>query len=461
MIVTTDAGLPRPSAEALFRFQVVSQVLSGKASGRKLAEVVAAVARGVHVAMGGRTRRVSRRTLYRWLAAYQSGGLVALAPRGASRIEDSRVLSEKLRAFVATEKLRDRRASIPELIRRARELGVISAVEPICRTSVFRFLVRQKIPRGRVRAAAERDSRRFAYPHRLQMVLADGKHFRAGVNRLKRVGLFFIDDATRMGLTVSVGASENTGVFLRGFYELVTRFGFPDAVYVDKGPGFISEATLTVFARLGIPLIHGETQYPEGHGKIERFNQTTKAAVLRQLVGRPEIDPSLTSLGLRLDHYLREVYNQSPHEGLEGATPWERFGADEKPLRLPEDRSRLQELFCIYSERLVSPDHVVSFGGDDYEVPRGLAGQTVTLSQQFFDERVMLLGRDRAIEIFPVDLARNARERRGKRASELSEAEAPPVPSAAELAFNRSFAPVVDSDGGFPEPKTSKGRTSK
>jgi hypothetical protein len=39
----------------------------------------------------------------------------------------------------------------------------------------------------------------------MQMVLCDGKHFRAGAARLRRVALFFLDDATRMGLHVVVG----------------------------------------------------------------------------------------------------------------------------------------------------------------------------------------------------------------------------------------------------------------
>ena len=56
-------------------------------------------------------------------------------------------------------------------------------------------------------AKQEADRRRFAYPHRMMMVLADGKHFRAGVPRKRRVAVFFLDDATRFGLGV-VGVND-------------------------------------------------------------------------------------------------------------------------------------------------------------------------------------------------------------------------------------------------------------
>ena len=60
------------------------------------------------------------------------------------------------------------------------------------------------------------DTRRWRYAERMQCVLADGKHFRAGAARLRRVALFFLDDATRYGLAVVVGTAESSALFLRG-----------------------------------------------------------------------------------------------------------------------------------------------------------------------------------------------------------------------------------------------------
>ena len=48
---------------------------------------------------------------------------------------------------------------------------------------MWRACVRLGPPLRRVPAKPEADQRRFAYPHRMMMVLADGKHFRASPDR--------------------------------------------------------------------------------------------------------------------------------------------------------------------------------------------------------------------------------------------------------------------------------------
>ena len=68
------------------------------------------------------------------------------------------------------------------------------------------------------------------------MRAADGKHFRAGAARLRRVALFFIDDATRYGLQVRVGTAESSELFLRALYQMVMRHGLADLFFLDKGP---------------------------------------------------------------------------------------------------------------------------------------------------------------------------------------------------------------------------------
>ena len=61
---------------------------------------------------------------------------------------------------------------------------------------------------------------------------------------------------------------------------------------MDGGPGLAAADSAEVGANRGALLIHGEANYPEGHGKVERFNQTAKAQSLRALDGRPDVDPA-------------------------------------------------------------------------------------------------------------------------------------------------------------------------
>lgn len=441
-----------PTDEALFRFRVISDVLSRELRGELRADAVPAVAGLEHPTFDGRPHQVSARTVYRWLNAYEMGGVAGLDPKSRRRTTTSVVLPAALLAFVGAQKGEDVRASIPELLRRARELGIIGGKDRIDRSTVYRACVRMGIPVVRRRRAKVRDSRRFAYPHRMNMVLSDGKHFRAGVSRAKRLAMFFLDDATRLGLDVVVGPSESKTLFLRGLYAAIQHHGIADIYYLDHGAGYIAKDTLTVVSQLPSHLIHGEVAYPEGHGKIEKFNQTALEAALRSLDGRADVDPSCGALELRLRHWLRETYNHTPHESLGLDTPWQRFSKDPRVLRFPGSLTALRERFLVHLERTVSNDHVISVDSINYETPRGLAGSKVTVYRQILDDTLQVLHEGRMVRIHPVDLAANAQDHRG-RTHPAGEVTPVPSKSAADLAFERDFHPIVGSDGGFSDPQ--------
>jgi len=214
------------SDRALLRYGCVCEVLSAELEGMRLGGAIKAVSARPHYDRLGRRRPVAPRSLYRWVAAYRRGGLEALEPASRARTRSSVVLPAELIAFLASEKRVDAEASIPELIRRARERSIIDSAERIDRTTVYRAARRMELAvgRGRHRRLPEGDVRRFAFPQRMMMLLCDGKHFRAGPLLRKRVAFFFLDDATRMGLEVVVGSAESSELFARGLYLLVRRW---------------------------------------------------------------------------------------------------------------------------------------------------------------------------------------------------------------------------------------------
>ena len=167
------------SPEALFRYQIVSAVKARALSGQGIDAAVRAVAAQTHLTLAGEHKTVAIRSIYRWLAELDRDG-----PDGIETAKPtptiSRALPQRLLDFLAEEKAEDRYASVPELIRRACQHGVIGPHQRVDRTSVWRACVRLGLPLRRVPAKQEADQRRFAYPHRMMMALADGKHFRAG-----------------------------------------------------------------------------------------------------------------------------------------------------------------------------------------------------------------------------------------------------------------------------------------
>ena len=439
------------SEEAVFRYSVVSFVRVRMLAGEDRDVAIAKAAECAHPTLRGSALKVSRRTVQRWVNAYEKDGVSGLEPMARPRTTTSLVLEDKLIRFIRDERKEDVEASIPELLRRAKERGLIESVDEVDRTTVWRAMKRMRLATSRTKRRRDRDMRRFAYPHRMQMLLFDGKHSRAGANRLRRVALIYLDDATRKGLDGIVGTDEDTELFLTGLYDCIRQHGRFDAGFADNGAGFISDDTHIVFATgLKIPLVHGTEAYPEGHGKIEKFNRTLLADMLRGLDGNPTVDPDCKALTLRLRHYLTHEYNQRIHESLSGLSPEQRWEKDPRPLRFPESDADLRRSFVVTEPRDGSADNVLRFQSKVFEVPRGHAGTRIALHRQILDGTLHILHEQRLVRIFPVDLAHNAYTRRAGRAPvPKDEAQSTPPTTAAALAFERDFAPLVGVDGGF------------
>ena len=441
------------SPEALFRYQWVAEVEARVSAGQRLGHAVQQVRADPRADPAGRLRRPSARTLHRWLAAYRQGGVEALEPAERPRIETSVALSPELLAYLDAAKTRDPAMSIPDVLERARIAGVIGAEEAVSRTSVWRAARRMGLATTRLHQLEVSDTRRWEYPHRMMMILCDGKHFRAGAGRLKRVVLTFLDDATRFGLGLFVGTAETTELFLRGLHRVILTCGLMNAAYLDRGPGFRSDDTRAVFARLQRPLILGRARYPEGRGKVERYHRTLIAKALRDLDGHPEVDPDCGALELRLGHWLREIYNHRPHEGIGGQTPAERWQTDSRDLVFPPDRAFLDSQFVVTEQRTVSKDHVVSLDGVDFEVPRSCHGR-IEIQRHLLDGRRTVDVDGEPVEIHPVDRVHNAFDRRARR--ECLAPASSSSPTTASAAFDRDFGPIVSEDGDFPKQETER-----
>lgn len=449
-------GVPQPRSStplALFRLMMVSLVEARCLAGEPRATVVAEVAGSTHLTPAGDPRKVSERTLYRWLAAFAQGGAAALEPAGRPHTDSSVVLPDNLLDFLRKEKGADPRASIPEVLRRATEQGLLASQQAVDRVSVWRACRRMALPTRRRPHKREADTRRFAYPHRMMMVLCDGKHFRAGIQRLKRVAFVFLDDATRYALDGIVGPSESAELFLQGLYGAVCEAGYFDILFADHGDGFIANDSCTVVTNLRkAHLIHGAVAYPEGHGKIEVFNRSLFANLLRGFAGAADVDPACAALTVRLRHYLKRVYNLLPHEALGGDTPLQRWEQDSRALRLPADVAELRQAFVIQGGRSVSADHVIRHGGEFYEAPKGLRGTRVEVHRNVLEGTLSVLHQGRMVRLHPVDLAANAtdpRHRAGQTEQPPSAEDVAPPRTAAMMAFDRELGPLVDSDGGF------------
>lgn len=443
------------STTALLRYSVVCEVEALVLRGCPEGAAVRRVARRDHADLDGRPVRVSVRTLQRWRAAWVRGKLAALEPQQRTRTTTSVALSPHLVEFLRTEKQRDPRASAPELVRRARARGIVPVDARIDRTTVWRACRRLGLPTRRRPHKREADLRRWRYAERMQCVLADGKHFRAGAARLRRVALFFLDDATRYGLDVMVGTSESSALFLRGLHHMVMRHGLADLFFLDHGPGFIAHDTAAVIqGGLHALLIHGAARYPQGHGAIERFHRTAHDQVLRALDGAADVDPSCAALTLRLRHFLAR-YNDTPHETLgKDVTPQQRWEQG-RQLRFPADDADLYRRFVVRTMHKVSNDHVIKAAGRLWEAPPRSAASWVEVARHVLDGRLWVLHQGRMVALAEVDPLANATEPRGSgTAPQPTAADGEQLPAtAAGIACANDLRPLVDPEGGYRDPQ--------
>ncbi|NOY27215.1 MAG: transposase [Oligoflexia bacterium] len=455
---------PLLDEQVCFRYRIVTAVRALELGGTRRHAAVRAVCADEHVDEAGQLRRVSERTLYRWLSAYSAHGLCGLSRKPRARVQGSKVLPPALLDFLAAEREGDRDASIPELLRRAELREVIASARALDRGTVWRAMQRLGIETRRRKVPQDADQRRFRYPSRMQMVLADFKHFRAGVDRVRRAAIYLLDDASRYGLDVRVATSEKPEPVLRLLHDVICRHGMMDLLYWDGGPGFVDKDVLAVCANLQVGPIRGRARYPEGHGAIERFNRSAKARVLRSLDGAVDVDVHCAALTLRLRHDLYEVYNHLPHESLDGDSPHQRFWGDTRPLHPARSAQWLREGFTVSLQRRVSKDHIVQVFGTDYEVPRGHAGQKEVLVRRLLEctaqtEALYLRHHGRLVRLHPVDLAQNARTRRAPPPDDAPDDLAPvPAKSASAMSFERDLPGMLDPDGGYPQTDNDKER---
>lgn len=260
---------------------------------------------------------------------------------------------------------------------------------------------------------------------------------RTGRARRKTYLIGFLDDASRVAPQTTFAHAENTRAFLPVFKQAILKRGFPQRLYVDNGASYRSHHLALVCAKLGITLIHARPYRPQGKGKIERFFRTLRAQLLTRLT--PEDTASLKALNRRLAVWVEGEYHHTPHRGLEGQTPLERWAQTAEEVRFPEPTLDLDDLFLFEAQRKVYQDRTVSLDGVVYEVDAALLGEHVTLR---YDPSappgrpIQVWHQDQQIQLAkPVDRYANCFVKRQRPSATLTPEATAPEPAPSTLAL--------------------------
>jgi len=363
---------------ALFRYGLIADLLHRDPGERGLYAQLRDKASRTYSIPGTRRSRIAAETIRDWLQAWRKGGFEALRPRGRSDVGQPRAIPAETADVLCSIKDDHPAFTVAMVIAAARDVDPALEVAP---STVHRLLSRRGLMRKAEGEPTTKDRRRFAFERAGELWVSDVMHAIAveveGRRKRKTYLLAMLDDATRVVTYAEFALAENTAAFLPVLEQGIRRRGLPMRLYVDNGAVYRSNYLALVCAKLGITLIHSRPYVPQGRGKIERFFRTVRMQLLPVLTA--EDTRSLEALNRRLWAWIEGEYHQSPHKGLDGETPFDRWAQCSQDVRLPDPRVDLGALFLFEEKRKVQKDRTVSLHGVLYEVDAVLVGESVTL----------------------------------------------------------------------------------
>jgi len=360
---------------ALFRFGVISGVLNVKETekGEREERIGEVTSKEWDIPFSGRSY-IGRSTARDWLKRYEESdcSIESLFPLDRCDQGKARCMDEESEATLLTLRRELRAASLPVLLRTARQRKLLPPEFSASSQSIYRLFKRHGLAEPLV---VREDLRRFEaeLPNDLwqsdclhgPVVVVDGK-------QRKSFGFALIDDHSRLIPHAEFYLRENIESFNDALRKALGKRGLPRKLYVDNGPYFRSHHLDYSAASLGISLIHCTAYRPEGKGKIERFNKTIRTQFLSTL---PE-GLSLEELNARFQTWIDSEYHNRVH-GTTGEKPIERYIRHLHLIRPAPNN--IEDYFRARTPRTVDKDRTVSLLGKIYEAPAELISRKVTL----------------------------------------------------------------------------------
>ncbi len=366
---------------ALFRYGLIAELLNIKPGSGELYREIRKKAARKHAIPGTTRTRVAAETIRTWLKRYRKHGFDGLVPKLRSDRGQSRTIPQDIVDILLTIKEENRKLSVPMVIREARSIDAVPNDLPLPQSTVHRLFDAHDLMRKEIEQPTVNDRRRFTFQKSGELWMSDVMHgpaVRDTKNKKRKTYLIaFLDDATRVIPFAKFAFSENTQAFLPVFEQAIMRRGIPQRLFVDNGANYRSRHLALVCAKLGVALIHARPYQPQSKGKQERWFRTVRSQLLTRL--RTEDMSSLDALNRRLWAYVEGEYHRTPHRGLDGQTPLDRWAHVGDEVRYATPDVDLKDLFLFEEKRKVHKDRTVSLHGVVYEVDAALVGQTVVL----------------------------------------------------------------------------------
>ncbi len=368
---------------ALFRYELIQEVINPTLSTRQRGQLVRALAQRAHEGPFGDQVRVSRHTIDRWARRWRAGGFEALVPQPA-RVQ-ARTPDEVLTVAAALKRENPARTAA-QVGRILRAQSGWAPSERTLQRHFVRLALHGDLDRdgGRDGAGAPAVFGRFEADRCNELWTGDALH--GPVIGGRKTYLFaFLDDRSRAVMAARFGYHEDTVRLAAALRPALAARGVPESVYVDNGSAFVDSWLLRACASLGIKLVHSTPGRPQGRGKIERFFRTVREQFLVELTDTHIAQiTDLAGLNRLFTAWVETVYHPAIHSET-GAAPlrcWSQGVPDPLPRPSP---AQLREAFLWSEYRTVAKTATVSLHANLYQVDELLIGRKVELVFDPFD----------------------------------------------------------------------------
>jgi transposase InsO family protein len=372
--MNTNETMNHAAKTAQFKFGLIAPVIQGLFPDASRTAFYKRVAEKPIEFPDGSVRKISFKTLERWVSAYQRGGIDALMPVERSDKGTTRVLPDTAIEEIYRLKKEFPRLNATQIHSQLVQNGFIPAAVSVC--AVQRFIKKNDLksarnPNLRDRKAFEEDA--FG-----RMWQADTCYFPhiSEDGRSRRVyAVCIIDDHSRLIVGAGLFYSDSAANFQSVLKAAVATYGIPAKLYTDNGAPYVNDQLSLICGAIGTVLLHTKVRDGASKAKIERFWRTTKE---RWLYGLDmESVHSLKDFNTIFREYIRS-YNTTFHSGIE-CTPFDRYRASKEQVRPPKSREWPDQCFLNRITRKVRKDATVSIDKVSFDVPMQFIGRTVDI----------------------------------------------------------------------------------
>ncbi len=374
--------------QALRRYEMIAPLLDPDMDIAKKSQLRDEIAEKEHL---------SKRTVYRYEAAYRAGAFEGLLPMNRAK-RRSQKLPDNWEEIVGQAILLKRevpRRSVRQIILILETEGWAApgAIRP---STLQRYLYNAGLGVKQMKRYTEKtatSSRRFCRPHRLELLQGDIKYGpiirTTDGKKIKTYLSSLIDDHSRYVVQAEFYGSQRKEIVEDTFHKAVLKVGVWDCAYLDNGKQYIASTLMESCARLGIRILHAKPYACESKGKIERYHQTVDRFIAEIRAAHVH---DIEELNRRWKIFLEMDYQKKPHSGIaeyyksqgievpgEGISPEMEWLRDERRQKFVDVKT-VSEAFTHHEMRTINGDGCFSIDGTLYEASTALAGMEAEVS---------------------------------------------------------------------------------